>query len=691
MLFVAIALLLPFLGSSQEQSTIKDSVKVYDLDEVVVSPTKTSRPVIEVPMRVQAVPTHVIKSGSYFSIDDVLKPISGVTVSRGMSFLDRKSTVSMRGMGSDQGRTLILLNGIPINKASSGSVNFNMLNLSNIARVEVVKGPGSSIYGGNSMGGTINFITREPQRRIEGNISADYGTFNTVGSSVNIGSRLGNFYLGVNAFARSSDGYNAVPEEEQSINTINSPLRESGIGGVIGYYLNPTDKIEFTTTYYNGLRSRGERLFILDDEKDEVVDIVNADVIYNSSTYNLKYNGTKGHFTWEANAFLSLEDYTEVRFKGSDVYDVKVDRRDWGVWFNQNYSGFKNQTLTAGIEYKGGYVDGRDEYRTSTDVIINKGQSNALALYIQDEIRFGRFMLIPALRFDYARFGKGGFFIENPTSVSEYLGGETGSLPNENWTSLNPRLAAQYMIGKKSRIYVNLGTGFRPGSLEDMCRTGPISGGVVKANPKLKPEHLVNYELGADFTITRDLIISSSVYYSLGRNFIYTVNTGETILMGKRERPLLAQSNIGKVEIKGMEVDINYYMNQYLSLFANCTYTSSKVKEFYDPEDPSKELKGKYLTYVPKYQASAGGNFKAGPFNLSLLYRYLTKQYTTDSNDEDDVIPNYGQFDAKVWALLSNNATLSFGVNNVFDKRVRDSNDNISMGRYFYTKVTFSF
>lgn len=684
-----------FAAMAQETQNDRDTLRMYNLKEAVVSATKTPRQILEIPMRIYAVPVTAIKSGSFFTIDDVLKSISGVSVSRSMGFLDRRATVSMRGMGHEQGRTLVLLNGMPINKASTGSVNFNMINLGNVERIEVVKGPGSSMYGGNAMGGTINFITREPQRKFEGNVSTDYGMFNTVGTNANIGARGQKVYANLNAFARTSTGYNGVPEEERTAQNIKIALKEAGVGGLIGFYLNPTHKIEFSTTFYTNDRSRGDRFFGM-NENGGVGYVLDADVTQKSGTYKLTYQGTNELFSWNTTAFLSTENYTEGRFRSTtELYDVTSKRRDWGVWFNQSYSGFSHQTITAGLEYKGGFVDGRDVYRTSTDVIINKGESNAFALYLQDEIRpgSGRFSLIPALRFDYARFGNGGFYVEGATSISDYLvnHGATGSLPNEGWTSLNPRLAFQYRIGEMSRMYANIGTGFRPGALEDMCRTGPISGGVVVANPELKPEKLTNYEVGADFTLVRGLVLSPSFYYTLGRDFVYAVNTGETILMNNRQRPLLKQSNIGKVKITGFEIDLNYTLTGNLALFANYTQVNSKIKEFFDPNNPDKNIDGKYLTYVPRFEAAAGGTLRTCLVNLNLLYRHLGKQYTTDDNNDDNTIAEYGQFDAKIWRSFAHGVSLTIGVNNLFDKQVKDSNGNLMMGRYLYTKISVSF
>jgi iron complex outermembrane recepter protein len=68
----------------------------------------------------------------------------------------------MRGLGSEPGRSLILMDGVPINKGETGEVNWNRIDIDEVQRLEIFKGPGSSVYGNNAMGGVINIISRKP-------------------------------------------------------------------------------------------------------------------------------------------------------------------------------------------------------------------------------------------------------------------------------------------------------------------------------------------------------------------------------------------------------------------------------------------------------------------------------------------------------------------------------------------------
>ena len=110
------------------------------------------------------------------TVDQALSYLPGVHVERPYGMTSQSSTVSLRGMGNQQGRTLVLVDGVPQNTSDTGSVTWNRLNLEDVERIEVLKGPAAAIYGDNAMGGIINIITVKPTKYFQGSTSASYGT-----------------------------------------------------------------------------------------------------------------------------------------------------------------------------------------------------------------------------------------------------------------------------------------------------------------------------------------------------------------------------------------------------------------------------------------------------------------------------------------------------------------------------------
>lgn len=674
---------------AQEQ---KDTV-VNNLEEVVVTATKTELKTIDLPTRVQTVPIYRINANNVFTIDDILSQISGVTVSRNDGMYSKKSEVTLRGMGHEQGRALILMDGVPLNKLSTGSVNWNMIDPANVYRIEVVKGPGSSLYGGNAMGGTINIISRKPEGGTHGHAEVDYGTYNTVGANAGVSLKYGKIYGGANGFFRRGDGYNAYPKELQDEQTIAAPLMEYRAGGYLGVDFNKNNQLQINGGYYDGTRGTGDRIFY----GDETID---AKGRYQDQEYRLRYSGKGINNSWEVSAFLIKEKMSETKYKSKNLYDVISYRDDWGVWGNYSHQFGTHFRLTAGAEYKGGRVNGQDVYVSATDIVYNQGSSTTLGAFIQGELSFfeNKFAILPSLRYDYSHFFDGRYLIENKTNATsamhQFISDDLAA--GTKWQgAFSPKLALQYKFNDSSRLFASFSSGWRPGTLEDKCWFGVMKSGFIIANPDLKGERIYSYELGGDVLIGKKFNISVSGYYSDGHDFIYQVRTGRTFPDGKKTKDELKNSNIAKVEIYGAELDL-VYNNLFvkgLDLFGNYTFTHATIAKFNKTQEADTDITGKFLTYTPMHQVAAGAVFRSKYINLSVTYRYLTEQYMKDNNttDEGAVIAAHGLLDAKIWYTLKNMLTFTIGGNNLINERFLTSSDQLSIGRYLYAKVGFRF
>ena len=153
---------------------------VLNLQEVIVTGSRAERPLTQSPGRIDVITPLVLRHSPALSVDDILSMLSGVNTTRSNGMSTMHTNVSVRGLaGDEQGRTLVLFDGIPINTSDEGSVNWNSLPVDNIERIEVFKGPGSSLYGNNAMGGVINIISKKAERPFLVNASVSYGSLAT--------------------------------------------------------------------------------------------------------------------------------------------------------------------------------------------------------------------------------------------------------------------------------------------------------------------------------------------------------------------------------------------------------------------------------------------------------------------------------------------------------------------------------
>ena len=150
----------------------------------------------------------------FMSADTVLPPCMPLPAAMLRLPISSTAKVSIRGLaGDEQGRTLVLFDGIPINTSDEGSVNWNSIHIDNVQRIEVFKGPGSSLYGNSAMGGVINIISKRPVSPFSLNTSGSYGSLNTWKTDLGLSSRINDkFAIFLSGYYNKSDGFNNIPD-----------------------------------------------------------------------------------------------------------------------------------------------------------------------------------------------------------------------------------------------------------------------------------------------------------------------------------------------------------------------------------------------------------------------------------------------------------------------------------------------
>jgi len=691
---------------SDKDETVDFPLDIYVLTskEVEITGNHTERDIQSIPIRIDQITSNVIQENPGQNITNVLDYISGVNLNTTMGMFSNNSVVSMRGLsGNDQGRTLVLIDDMPVNKADEGTVNWHLVNRDNVDWIEVIKGPGSALYGSNAMGGVINIHTRKPVKLISGSAAVEYGTYNTFTGRYYLAGKVKSvhpdhgFYYNLNGFYTRSDGYNAEIQEylaKDDTFTVNSFLREAGIGLKTGYQFNEKNSIEAGLNFYDDKRGRGVEIYEVDGAFER----------HRTWHGTLRYQGKKGMFQWNLQLF-NLDEHFErlneyLKESEYNLYLVKSHRVDRGGTASLTISPGSHHVITAGIDARLGRVDGQDIYYTSTDLISNAGKIDNWGIFLQDEINlFQEHLQINAgLRLDYARFHNGLFSIENPSYSIEYmLAFQDTLIPSHEWMQLDPKLSIQYRFDLNTRIYVSAARGFRAPILDDLCRSGKKSNGFKIANPALQPEYLDNFEVGTDVLLFRKIHLAGSAFFSIGHNFMYYVSTGDSINMGYRIAPVFQKRNISRVDIFGVEVDIDYAPVKWLSLYANYSFAHSTISRFEATDTlVDKDLTGKFLTDVPMHKATAGVTFKNKYCNANILWKYVGARWINDQNEPDPYLlisefPSYNTFSAKIWHTFFKRLTVAINAENIFDVTYIDDRYQRSPGRMITAELSVTF
>lgn len=216
-------------GFSQVPPPAQDSILMENLDEVVVSATRTLRQLSSLPLPVTLVSAQQIRRTGVTRLNEILNEQTGILVVPDAT-IGGGEGVQIQGIASDY--VLVLIDGVPVVGRSSGNLDLSRLAVGNIAQVEIVKGPSSSLFGSEALGGVINIITEDPKSEaISGQLAHRAASFNNQNTSLNLGQKAGPFSYGVFLDRLSTDGFDLAPGQEgQTVNpfvnyTLNGRVR----------------------------------------------------------------------------------------------------------------------------------------------------------------------------------------------------------------------------------------------------------------------------------------------------------------------------------------------------------------------------------------------------------------------------------------------------------------------------------
>ncbi len=415
-------------------------------DTIIVQGSRLNQTLTEVGSSVSVLTVEDLKILDFDFALDALANVPGVTVNQNGAF-GGLATVRIRGAASEQ--TLVLIDGVPVNDPSSlgGGFNFARLDTANIERIEVLKGPQSTLWGTDAIGGVVSIITKRPDQGFGGVAFAEYGSFNNFrgGASIEQGSDRGDFRLAV--VHSSSDGISKADEDNG--NTENDPYEALTLSAKGGYNLADdfrlsanvlwTDaKSEFDSFIFGAQGNVGDG-----DEVNETEELA-----ANVSLTGSFFDGRLENLVLVGYSDISRENFTNGAFSfGAD-----------GDRFIYRYQG------TLNINEKNTLAFGADREETSfdnDDVYIN----GYFALY---ELKpLDQITLTGGIRVD-----------DHKTFGTETTG----------------RAAIAYNPTPNLTLRASWGQGFKAPTLTQLS-----GGGFTAPNPDLQPETSEAFDLGVDW------------------------------------------------------------------------------------------------------------------------------------------------------------------------------------------------
>lgn len=668
------------------------------MPDVVIMAEGNGKPyLIQLPVRSSNIDAGQIATTPASSMTGLLATLPGIHIQSDFGMYS-SSAVNIRGIGSGQTGTLVVLDGVPLNKSDGGSVNWNIIDKDQLAMVEVIKGSGSALFGSNAMGGVINMVTAMPDTGISARGSVSYGTYSTLEAKLSTSgsSPKGKWFWRGFARLATSDGYVNTPEEiilENDSIVVPVFLNDKSAGATVGYRFSSEQSLELSVYWFEDIRGRGVKIY---EEQG-------ANTRRNTLQSAVRYRAMVGKWRTSATFYGLMENYLRLNEYYSDgeykLFEADSRRDDLGIRMLAEKELRSGRILIWGVESRAGKVDATDTYFTSTDIIANRGNLDIYALFGQYTFTLPnpRWRLITGLRYDIASFHHAAFSIDYPSYSIEYFTQfQFDEIEPEFWQAVNPKLILVFKPDNKQKYYVSLAKGFRAPVLDDMCRTSRTSAGLRAANPFLKPEHVYHAEAGIDWTLPGIMNLEFSLFHTLGDQFMHPLSNGDSVNLGYTIAPVFQVTNIARVSITGLEADIRVPMGKFISFNGNYTYTQAIIGRFVPSTAADRDLTGKYLTNIPMHRAVAGANAQYRGYRLSIIARYSGSRWIRDDNGYDNVYlmsDKYAPYllvDVKIMRSFGY-LSVSFDVENLLNTVYINSRGYLSPGRMVFLKLTSNF
>ena len=575
----------------------------------------------------------IMNSGAKNAFDAV-NMVPGITSfsygASGLEYGAMDSRVNIRGL--ERG-SLILVNGVPMNLNGKGGLS--SIPTGSIARIEVLKGAASALYGSDAMSGVVNVITKTPTK--EGG-SATIGVGNMGSQTYKINYGTPRFLIGIErGFFGKQDPSTPVRTDSVSHPRGYEYYTARDKGNSIGIFMSGklSDKVTLNFSRFEGKsayaqlstesnatnRNRHSTTYAYDDSKN------NASLIYKdgNTTGTLFYNDRdlKGK-----NRNHSLPSYTSndsnyiARQYGFDV------QHEWDFRGGKDY-------LIAGVLGK------RETYRTTSGPVYASPHRHSLALYGSYSYQINpKWTTVLGLRY---------------TDIKD---------PVKNQHVLTPQFQLNHRINKESSVYMNVGKAFTMPNLSDTFKTVNRQYQSVSGR-NLKPEEGWNYELGYKHITKKDSWKVAAFYMDFKNFFSWKPDSN-----GK----MTIRVNGGRFRNVGVEAQYGRKLTDRLKVTVGAAYSNPKQMEI---------DKNYWKQANPKLQFTGGIHYNSSTWTAGSSINFVTKRM---KNRDGGINPNLVAWNAYVGYQFNENSSIRLDARNLLNRH-----NVISNGDWEYWDEPFNY
>ncbi len=509
--FFALFNLICILSVQIPSTSIAAEEDVQELKPIEVKAARNKLPIENLPTSVTVISNEQIEEKNYINVEEMLREELGMDIVQNGA-LGSTTSVFMRGAGSNS--TLVMVDGIQVNSNTTGSFNFSNILAENIERVEILRGPQSTSWGADAVGGVINLVTKRGKGEPTHSFLFEGGSFSTFKESLS--SSGGNDLLDYSVTATRIDSEGISSANENRGNDEEDGYQNTSVSLRTGINFLEDGRFDFIGHY---IRSRIEF-----DDFEFGVGSVDGPPFTRGEQYYIALPLEKRITPWWHVRFNPNYAFDETRARNQTFADTDIFSRTTTLDLQNTFDFLNYFSVVLGGEYQN-----------------RNGQSNGTGI---DEDLDNRSVYMQAV-FDYKDriVLTGGFRYDDNDPFED---------------ALTYKFEGAYRIKKwGTRLRAAGSTGFRAPTINDLFFPG-------FSNPDLKPEESTSWEAGFDQTLFDGMVTLSSVYFDSDfENLIqFSLDT-------------FMPENVAKAKSKGVETTLKVLLPYDFTLKVNHTWNDT--------------------------------------------------------------------------------------------------------------------
>jgi iron complex outermembrane receptor protein len=564
------------------------------------------------------------------------------------------TNIFIRGIGQpDALQTFDPAVGVYVDDVYLSRIRGNQLDLLDVDRIEVLRGPQGTLYGKNTIGGAIKFVTHKPGKDFRATATLAVGTHGQVEERVAVSGPLSDtISAGIAVMHAEHNGYVRDPVLDRRYNDKDT----SGARAALAITPASNIRIDLTADYtrddaalnvgrpINNLTTAfGAVLPVSDTVGSGPYHWLGRTTPGFPNSTKMKHYGFSGTAAVDVTDELTLKSITAYRnLKTDDFIDIDATQYQVGdvfVGVHQNQLSQEFQATytssrfsgVAGLYYLREHVPSHQEafandflrpftfLRTIDDDLLTK----SYAAYAN-----GSYTIVPGLRLSAGlRYTRETKDYSRTTTIFSSLAALNSTFPfspHDHWTDWSPMASVDYQVTPTTMLYARVAKGFKSGGFNGRANTPGEA-------TEYKPEKVWSYEAGFKTTLANQLRLNGAVFDNAYKDFQARIATSATDPSSPIDLALLSVVNAGKLRIRGAELEAAWTPIRDLLIDGQLGYLDSEYKEFFDARFPNHSRAFQTPPFSPKWTLRLGAQYgfdigSAGSITVGGQTRYRSRQ-----------------------------------------------------------------